>query len=174
MLKATNLYDSRIQNSKNNPISFNINPGEALAIKGVNGTGKTTLLRLIANIITPHDNCEVIMTDSHQYLGAKNGLLLNVKISHYLTEKTGIFQKKDLNQNVCDLSTGMQRQLALFYLSQQQKKLWIIDEPTAHLDKDAKNSFYENLDLHTSAGGAALIATHDSTPSSIRTLNIGS
>ncbi len=174
MLKVTNLYDSRIQNSMSNPISFNINPGELLAVKGINGTGKTTLLRLIVNIITPPDDSEALITDSHQYLGAKNGLLFNVKIHHYLTRAIGSFSQEDLNKNVCDLSTGMQRQLALYYLSQQQKKLWIIDEPTAHLDKTAKDLFYKSLESHVAKGGSALIATHDSTPPNIRILNIGS
>ncbi|PIZ32770.1 MAG: hypothetical protein COY39_04605 [Alphaproteobacteria bacterium CG_4_10_14_0_8_um_filter_37_21] len=174
MLNVRNLYDSRIKNSTTNPISFQIKPGESLAVKGTNGVGKTTLLRLITNIITPPDDTEVIMTEAHQYLGAKNGLFQNLKIHHYLKEAKGVFSKKDLNKNICDLSTGMQRQLALSCLYQQHKDLWIIDEPTAHLDEAAKNLFYKNLELHVATGGSALIATHDRTPCTIRILNIGS
>jgi heme exporter protein A len=174
MLKVRNLYDSRIKDSINNPINFHLNPGEVLAIKGKNGCGKTTLLRLISNIITPPDYTEIEINENHQYLGAKNGLFLNVKIYHYLTQTTEIFTENIINEEVYRLSTGMQRQLALTYLIQQQQQLWIIDEPTTHLDKMAKSLFYKELDHHIHAGGAALIATHDNTPSTIKILNMDS
>ena len=174
MLKVRNIYDSRIKDSITNPISFHLKAGEALAIKGRNGSGKTTLLRLISNIIPSPDDTEIAIDDRHQYLGAKNGLFLNVKISHYLTEATDIFTENILNKEVYKLSTGMQRQLALTHLIQQQQQLWIIDEPTAHLDKTATNLFYKVLDNHISRGGSALIATHDNVPSSIKIRDISS
>ncbi len=174
MLKVRNLYDSRIKDSIKNPISFHLNPGDALAIKGKNGSGKTTILRLISNIITPPDDTEIDITENHHYLGAKNGLLLNVRIYHYLRQPTKIFTANITDREVNKLSAGMQRQLALTYLIQQQKRLWIIDEPTVHLDKMANNLFYEALDYHINTGGAALIATHDNVPSSIKIRDIGS
>ena len=174
MLNVRNIYDSRIKDSIKNPISFNLKSGEALAIKGKNGSGKTTLLRLISNIITPPDDTEITIDDRHHYLGAQNGLFLNVKIYHYLTQPTEIFTENILNKEVYKLSTGMQRQLALTYLIQQQQQLWIIDEPTAHLDKTATSLFYTVLDNHISRGGAALIATHDNVPSYIKIRDISS
>lgn len=174
MLHVRNLYDQRIKDSIKNPISFHLKPGEALAIKGKNGYGKTTLLRLISNIIPLSYDTEININGTYHYLGAKNGLLFNVKIYHYLKKPTKIFTDNIINNAVYTLSTGMQRQLALTYLIQQQKQLWIIDEPTIHLDQMTNSLFYKALDRHIQTGGSAVIATHDNTPSTIKILNIGS
>ena len=173
MLNVRNLYDVRIEHSIQKSINFTVEPGELFAIKGKNGTGKTTLLRLISGIITPPNDTQIEINSTHQYLGAQNGLLLNVEVRHYLSEPTSIFQKNKFQKKVKNLSTGMQRQLALLILTLKKKNLWIIDEPTAHLDTTAQNYFYDTLQKHAKTGGSALIATHDETPNYIRTINIG-
>jgi len=168
------------------PVSFTLDAGEALQIEGGNGCGKSSLLRLLTGLSTPHEGNVLWHTKSIQsirdeyvanlhYLGHTNGLKLglsateNLILGNYLALATHIevehvleqwqlnsFKHKFVNQ----LSAGQKRRVALAKLSLSPKPLWILDEPLTALDIQIQQIFFSALESHLQQGGVAIISSH--------------
>jgi heme exporter protein A len=173
MLSVENLKDKRILKTENSPLSFIVNASKAYAIKGPNGCGKTSLLRMIVGILEPDSCLHMNISSSYAYLPSQNGLYHSLKVHDYLKKEEDIFNSLLFDRFIYELSAGQQRQLALLLLKNRETQFWIIDEPTTHLDSYAISLFYESVKSHCESGGGVLISTHEDTPEFFDIIDLG-
>lgn len=155
-------------------ISFQIKRGERVALIGSNGTGKTTILKLINGII-PADSGSI-------YLGAKVNIGYYDQEHHVLDPDKTIFDEirdayPDLNNTqirntlaaflftnedvfkyIRDLSGGERGRVSLAKLMLSNANFLILDEPTNHLDITSKEILENALNSYT---GTVLFVSHD-------------
>ena len=90
VLRAENLACARGARKVFAQLDFQLKAGEAMAVYGANGSGKTSLLRLIAGFLTPRDGALCLSGDGHEatqchYLGHTNGLKANLTVAETLS-----------------------------------------------------------------------------------------
>ena len=164
-----------------NNFSLSVSFGEKINIFGKNGTGKTSLLKLISGITSPTSGkittnaslCDELFYIGHKY-GLKNELTVydNIKYTlgfhqRYLEEKY-IIDELDL-YNIKDkfitkvkyLSHGQKKIVSLVQLSLLKNKIWILDEPFTGLDQNIIDIFIKKIDLHIADGGTVVISSHN-------------
>ena len=154
-------------------VSFTLNAGEALVLRGPNGVGKTTLLRTIAGLQPPLEGTVHAPPDSFAYAGHADGLKATLTVAENLRFWAEVFGKKDISyaldafdlaalsdRQAGMLSAGQKRRLGLARLLVTGRPIWILDEPTVSLDTDAVAMFAEAIRAHLADGGSALMATH--------------
>lgn len=167
-------------------LSFALAQGEGMAVTGSNGTGKSTLLRILAGLLRPSDGSARIVgddgTDCHNalhYLGPLNAMKDQLTAaenlsfwcghlaSHEGTNPTGFIEALDaVNlEHVADipfayLSTGQKRRVAIARLLCIQRPVWLIDEPTSGLDTASGKLFAGLAEKHLASGGILVAATH--------------
>ncbi len=164
-------------------LSFAVEPGAALVLAGANGSGKSSLLRVLAGLLRPAagrllwDGQDALADlDEHgrrvAYLGhqdaVKPGLtaLENLRLPARLSGRSitqalaamGLEALADLPARM--LSAGQKRRLALSRLCLSRAPIWLLDEPTLGLDTAAIGRFGDLLHAHRSAGGIVVAATH--------------
>lgn len=170
-------------------LGFTVEPGQALVVEGPNGTGKSSLLRLLAGFLKPADG-QVLWdgTDiveepgAHRSRTAWIGHLDALKPPLSATENLrfwraaldgGQKQRASVRRaadrlgldHVADLparylSAGQRRRLALARLVLMRRPLWLLDEPTTALDAEGAAVFRVLLENHLHHGGSAVIASH--------------
>ena len=155
-------------------LNFEIKKGERVAIIGGNGTGKTTLLKII-NGITPCDtgkitlgaNVEIGYYDQeHQVLHYDKSLfdeisddypyLTNTEIRNVLA--SFLFTKDDVFKLVGSLSGGEKGRVSLAKLMLSEANFLLLDEPTNHLDITSKEILEDALNNYE---GTVLFVSHD-------------
>ncbi|SDE36175.1 heme exporter protein A [Paracoccus isoporae] len=154
-------------------ISFTLDPGKALILRGPNGIGKTTLLRTIAGLQPPAAGQIETTPDSLAYAAHADGLKSALSVAENLRFWASIFgaQGIDAALSALDLtgladrpagtlSAGQKRRLGLARLLVTGRLVWLLDEPTVSLDADAVALFGQVIRAHLRTGGAALIASH--------------
>ncbi|ELL0575854.1 cytochrome c biogenesis heme-transporting ATPase CcmA [Vibrio cholerae] len=188
MLEVKNLTAIRDERILFESLSFEIHAGELVQIEGRNGTGKTTLLRIIAGL----GECECgeilwqrskIQSDRESYhqdllfLGHQTGIkreltaLENLRFylavhqqtvdEHAIFEalaKVGLAGREDVP--VAQLSAGQQRRVALARLWLSKKPLWILDEPLTAIDKQGVSVLEALFLSHAQQGGIVILTTH--------------
>ena len=174
--------------------------GEAIALVGRNGAGKTSLLRAIAGLIRPHAG-EIAFAASAGPADADEMRSLHI---HMLGHQDGLkpgrsawdellFQARwtggdaagagaacarlDLHRlrdlEVRKLSAGQRRRVALARLLASPRALWLLDEPLAPLDADRRAEFGVLMTEHLAGGGLIIAAVHDPLPIPARAVEIG-
>src|SRR5437867_10814500 len=169
-------------------LNFRIRPGELIELRGPNGTGKTSLLRIMCGLAAPAEG-EIRWQDKNirtlgeeyysniAYLAHQNGVkdelnaFENLRISnalagHPLTRaqaqeslaKVGLGDYWHLPARL--LSAGQRRRIGLARLLVSPATLWILDEVLASLDDAAIKLTRKVVIDHLSGGGMAMIATH--------------
>ena len=167
-------------------LEFRLEPGSALVLEGRNGSGKTSLLRILCGIrladggsVTWGDtDIDKLGPDYHMhmaYVGHRDGIKLdltpleNLAMARALGMPNNItleaaLEKVDLAgfEDVLtrNLSAGQQRRLALARLLVTDTTLWILDEPFTSLDVHGISVIEELLDAHTTAGGMLAVTSH--------------
>lgn len=188
MLEVINLGCIRGHRSLFSGINFTIKPGTFLQVQGANGSGKTSLLRIICGLMAPESG-EVRWQGAKirslgeeystfiTYLGHRNGIkeelssLENLRISTGLAgfdlsreqaqqalKQVGLSGRENLPARF--LSEGQRRRSALARLVACSTKLWVLDEVLASLDAAAVKLVESLIEGHLSQEGMAIVATH--------------
>ncbi len=167
-------------------LSFQVRAGQALAVEGANGAGKTSLLRLLAGFLAPTAGRIVTRQDGRDsddaedraklvgWLGHHDGLKPQLAVAEQLAFYAGLYGRK-VDSAVLDrvglirqadlpcryLSAGQRRRLALARLLVSERPLWLLDEPFAALDTSGQALVAQLMALHCGQGGIIIAATHD-------------
>ena len=173
--------------------------GEAAALTGANGAGKTSLLRAVAGLLRPLAGVVRFHSASGELepeLARARGLHL---LGHHDGLKTGRTAREELGfwaswhggarigdavdaldlkplleLEVRKLSAGQRRRLALARMLAAPRPLWLLDEPLAPLDAHRRTRFGALMQAHLEGGGMILAAVHDPLPIPARTVAVGS
>ncbi len=186
-LTAKNLSCIRNEKVLFGDLSFELNAGEILHITGANGSGKTSLLRILSSLAPPetgelywggqliHEVRSAYLSNL-VYIGhwacVKNELTVIENLANFnalgcqapLLNSTQALAEVGLssyqNTFVRQLSAGQKRRVALSCLLLQDRKLWILDEPQTALDKHALTTLEEMLKRHVCGGGMLVVTSH--------------
>lgn len=188
MLAVNNLSCVRGERALFSGVSFTVQPGELLHVQGANGSGKTSLLRMLCGLSVPAEG-EVLWQSrslralgdeyfaSISYLGHQNAIkdelsaIENLRTSSSIAggeiseaqayaglKAIGLAGKEDLQTRL--LSQGQRRRVALARLPLSEGLLWILDEPLAALDTVGVALVEKMIDTHLARGGLAVVTTH--------------
>jgi heme exporter protein A len=154
-------------------VCFVLRPGQALILRGPNGIGKTTLLRVIAGLQPPVAGAVSAGAEAVAYAAHADGLKATLTVAENLAFWAAIYGTTGVEaalsgMNLVDLrdrlaanlSAGQKRRLGLARLLVTGRPIWVLDEPTVSLDVASVALFGDVLRGHLAAGGSALIATH--------------
>lgn len=169
-------------------IDFALGPGELLQVTGANGSGKTSLLRVLSGLLPPAEGelrwCDRAVRagesgylQSLAYVGHADGIdpdLSAIENLQFATRMAGgtpmpaqiesaltaFGMANAMHAPVRTLSQGQRRRVALARLALLPRTLWLLDEPLTSLDERAADCFHAQLDAHLRAGGIAVVATH--------------
>jgi heme exporter protein A len=168
-------------------ISAHVRPRELLHISGANGTGKTTLLRVVSGLLRPEQGSvtwlgQSITSSRTEYqaalayashepalksdLTAIENLRFAVGLKRRVTPKdllaaldrTGVAACAELPARV--LSAGQRRRVSLARVLAMRASIWLLDEPHANLDAAGSELVSELLQAHVQEGGLALVVAH--------------
>ncbi|MBW8709307.1 MAG: heme ABC exporter ATP-binding protein CcmA [Alphaproteobacteria bacterium] len=185
-LTAENLACARGDRVLFEDLSFRVHAGQALAVEGANGVGKTSLLRLIAGFLIPTAGRLVVQDAGGEsddaeargkkigWLGHQDGLKPQLTVAEQLafwaalyrgTADPGVLAEVGLARQAelpCRyLSAGQKRRLALARLLVSQRPLWLLDEPFAALDSSGQALVAQVMARHCGQGGIIIAATHE-------------
>lgn len=165
-------------------ISITCMPAAIVHIKGINGSGKTSLLRMIAGIQTPTEGfitygkksiyINKLKKPYCTYIGHKIGLKLEFTVIDNLKYWSDLCDTKNLLDNAItyfqlnkytnkpcyELSKGTQKKVALSRLIICPSKLWVLDEVDVNLDCITKERLISLITLQERKGGITFISTH--------------
>ena len=188
MLQSVDLTCVRGDRTLFSELNFSVQSGELLYLKGHNGSGKTSLLRILSGLMLQaegevrwHGENIRKLRDEYQkellYIGHLPGIkadltaLENLRVNNALggyaisedeawdaLGKIGLKGREDLPTRV--LSQGQQRRVALARMLVSKAKLWILDEPFTALDVKAVEMLQNVLGAHVKNGGSIILTTH--------------
>ena len=197
MLSVNKLSCQRGYNLLFENLSFELNSGEVLRISGQNGSGKTSLLKIIAGLNTPElGSIEFDQNQSNRetyqietlYLGhyaALSSELSCIENLEYLTNlNTEILSpnfhgalkavglKNYEHEPAGNLSAGQKRRIALSLLFISQSKLWLLDEPLVGLDAAGMEVLGMLLCEYLNQGGMLVFTSHQPLPFTLPNLQV--
>jgi heme exporter protein A len=178
-------------------VSLTLTAGEACALAGPNGVGKTSLLRAVAGLVAIEagdigfgaTEAAQARAEGLHFQGYQDGL----KPARTAREELGFWSRWSgadaswteaaaerlsleplLDLEIRRLSAGQRRRLALARLLAAPRPLWLLDEPLSPLDAAWRARFGEIMAEHLAGGGLILAAVHDPLPVAARTLELAS
>lgn len=174
VLKVEHLSKSFPNQTLFQDISFEIKRGEHVAIIGDNGTGKTTLLKILNEVLPADGGTFILGTNVHIGYYDQEHHVLNMEktifdeISDAYPSLTGtrirnmlaafLFTGDDVFKRIKDLSGGERGRVSLAKLMLSEANFLILDEPTNHLDITSKEILEKALNDYT---GTILYVSHD-------------
>ncbi|MFN4295450.1 MAG: heme ABC exporter ATP-binding protein CcmA [Brevundimonas sp.] len=199
LISIDNLGLSRGERVLFHGLTVDLKAGEALALTGANGAGKTSLLRAVAGFIRPDaggvrflDKAGVDLEPEtvrarHIHLlghleGLKGARTAREELAFQTawcggadiapaTEALGLAPLLDLETR--KLSAGQRRRLSLARLIAAPRALWLLDEPLAPLDVRWRGVAAQLMREHLAGGGMVITAVHDPLDLPCRTLDVG-
>ena len=186
MLLANNLSFTRNNKYIFSDLNLSVSPNKIIHISGRNGIGKTTLIKILANMLVPktgeiywngknikknlkdfYNNLTYIMdiqSSKEEMSVLENTIywqkLFSSKIKD--NELNTIFKLLSLNKysKVSSLSKGEIKKLELCRLVIEQKKFWLLDEPFSGLDKESIELISETFKNHIENNGMIIFSSH--------------
>ena len=154
-------------------LGFALGPGDALVVRGPNGVGKSSLIRLAAGLLAPAAGA-VRCTGERALLAETAALDTECALGDALCFWARLDGRADAVDDALDtvglgelarvpvrlLSTGQRRRAALARVIAGGAPIWLLDEPSNGLDAAAVAMLERAIERHRAAGGIALIATH--------------
>ncbi len=192
MLEASNLECIRGERSLFAGVGFRLAAGEMLYLQGANGSGKTSLMRILCGLAHPaagevrwRDESIGKLGEDYRrelcYLGHHNAIkeeltpLENLLTAAHLADEAleegdaldalelvGLAGREELACRY--LSQGQKRRVALARLVNERRALWILDEPYVALDTAAVALVASLIGAHLQRGGLAVLTTHQAVP----------
>lgn len=163
-------------------LSFRVAAGELLHLRGANGSGKTSLLEMLAGL-RPAETGTIRREPDDlppHWVGHRNALAPHLSATENLQFWCGLngidagralpaLERMNLppgarRRPVRTLSAGQKRRSALARLLLAQRPLWLLDEPLDGLDRDGIAVFAELLETHLRGGGLVVMTSHQSLP----------
>lgn len=164
-------------------LDFAVPGGQALAVTGINGAGKSSLLRLIAGLLPAASGtvgleggeAELTLPEQAHYLGHRDALKPALTVLENLDfwrdflggqaiDGTATLEKVGLGHAAhlpaAFLSAGQRRRLSIARLIAVNRPVWLLDEPTSALDTSGQAMIAGLMDAHLRSGGIILAATH--------------
>ena len=169
-------------------VNFSVEPGQATWLRGRNGRGKTSLLRLATGLASPESGGitwggvpvrqapemaqrmvyiahagamkdDLTVTESLRFLALLHGRDSDVAAVHQALDRVGMASRREAL--VRTLSQGQRRRAALARLAlEREAALWILDEPYDALDVDGVAIVDALLREHLARGGSLLLTSH--------------
>lgn len=170
LLSVSSLSFSYGENKVLDNISFEIKEGDFIALIGPNGSGKTTLVKLLLGLLTSsHGDIKLLIPKSkigyvpQRYTIDKNfpGTVQEILSSDdgEVVKQTRI--KDLLPKKFISLSGGQQQRVLIALALQKNPRLLILDEPTAGVDIQAQQEFYDLLKQLNKKGITIILVTHE-------------
>lgn len=160
------------------PYDFSLEPGECLVISGPSGSGKSVLLRALADL--SESDGQVLLDGSDRiamsgpewrqnvrYLAAEPGWWAETPVEHFhdsgwLRENLAALglEKSLEDRSISQLSTGERQRMALLRALEDTPAVLLADEPTAALDDDSIEKAEKLLRKYLDGGGILILVTH--------------
>ena len=169
-------------------LSFGVGPGEAMVVTGANGTGKTTLLRMLAGLSTPEAGeirwngrpappfdpaLRAAVAFAGHLPALKDELTAEENLASLMALEGEVHSREAIGEALDHVALSRQRRLPARVLSQGQRRriglarlaltrrpLWILDEPVTALDAAGAELLARIVTGHLAQGGLAVAATH--------------
>ncbi|MGA2815431.1 MAG: heme ABC exporter ATP-binding protein CcmA [Xanthobacteraceae bacterium] len=164
-------------------VSFSVAAGEGMTIRGRNGAGKSSLLRMVVGLVhiaagrldLEGGDPELTLGEQAHYLGHQDALKPSLSVGENLRFWSAFFgtSSADITEPLAAvgldalidlpaayLSAGQRRRLSIARLVAVKRPIWLLDEPTSTLDAAAQARLGEIMRAHLAAGGLILAATH--------------
>jgi len=167
-------------------LDFHLTNGQVLLLEGHNGSGKTSLLRILCGIRMSDagsvrwngEPIDILGADYYRwmiYVGHLDGIKLDLTVLENLEVSRSLGQASDLSLSAAlakvnlagyedllgqSLSAGQRRRVALARLLVTVNRLWILDEPFTALDQSGITLFEQLMTQHTQNGGMIVLTSH--------------
>ena len=180
-------------------VNFQVGGGQAMWLRGRNGRGKTSLLRLAAGLAVPESGHitwggvpvrdaamaqrlvyvahasalkdDLSVTESLRFLAQLHGRNDSISALHAALDRVGMASRRDAL--VRTLSQGQRRRATLARLAlEREASIWILDEPYDALDSDGIDSVNTLLNEHLARGGSVLLTSHQAAGASAPPLTV--
>jgi heme exporter protein A len=143
-----------------------LEPGDATVVKGPNGVGKSSLIRVAAGLLRAAagtvERADAALVDEHLALDERQ--TLGRALAFWVADPTpGILDmglERLTEVPVRMLSAGQRKRAALARVIASQVPLWLLDEPGNGLDADGLAALEAAIETHRTMGGAVLVSTH--------------
>ena len=167
-------------------LEFELNQGELLLLEGQNGSGKTSLMRAIAGMLSletgeifwndvPVGDQRQVFHGSLVWLAHRTGLKGDLTLVENLRFEGALRRQADIDSTsvferlgiarlrrlpLRSLSAGQQRRVALARMLMADVPLWLMDEPFTNLDREGRQLVMDLTEEHLACGGMCVMAAH--------------
>ena len=182
LLEINNLNKSFDNKEILKDISLSIQPGKIVGLLGKNGVGKTTLIKIINDLLTPTSG-EILIKGqkigvetkkSISYLPERTYLNKQMKVSEvisYFEDFYDNFDSKkakkllkdldlDINQKLTKMSKGMQEKVQLVLVMSRNADLYVLDEPLGGVDPATRDYILDTILSNFNENASVIISTH--------------
>ncbi len=182
LLECKNLCKNYDEKQVLKDVNLKVSSGKIIGLLGKNGTGKTTLIKLINDLLTPTSG-EVLIEGKKPGVESKEiiaylpertyldkGITVKEAIKYFKefyksfdeTKAYKLLKDLDLDENtkISKMSKGMQEKLQLILVMSRDAKLYILDEPLGGVDPATRDYILDTILSNFSEGASVIISTH--------------